>query len=267
MRRMRILMVVLMVAVSGAASAKIVMPPPPPLPVGWEENIAPGFDPCIELTLENTQRSRRTEHTVTQMREQMDQWGSKAIPILIGFLEDPRWQSFHATIAGFLSAGGSGEAKKWANDHIGDLLAKSTWTLDDRTWLRLLGNAFWKSLDRENIEKAKTGFIQRASEPYYPEKEQNGIRELFDLLVRICPDELADLLESQAMEGPEHLQETCLNKLITLRSESAFMAALKLMDETQDANLRGRLAAFLSGTMGPVRAHEPMAHIVDREAE
>lgn len=70
----------------------------PPPPLGWEENVTPGFDPPIEETLVLNFYLNDAERKAVAER-----WGAKAVPVLRKLLESPLWADYHRNIQHYLA--------------------------------------------------------------------------------------------------------------------------------------------------------------------
>jgi len=247
--------------------AKLAIMEIPPLPVGWELTIIPGFDPCIELALEDTYDAHFEGKTTEQMKAHMAHWGEAAIPELIRLYEDPRWHEYRRTIAGYLGAMPTEESRTWASGYAHALLKKAVWTEEDCGAFRMLVIPFGKDFDDAvfNLALERLPEFAAAVDVTAERKVPAPFDEVCRLFECTGREGLAEVLEPLTVVGEEHTRETCIMRLVYHRPARAVLEALRLGDRTRDPGRRARLSSLLSYRGGLIRAQEPMRHVLETE--
>ena len=237
----------------------------PPLPVGWELTIIPGFDPCIELALEDTYDAHFEGKTTEQMKAHMAHWGEAAIPELIRLYEDPRWHEYRRTIAGYLGAMPTEESRAWANRYICVLLDKPKWSKEECNAFGILVIAFGHHFDDATFELALKRLPAFAASVSVESHDPTPFDEICRLFEYTRREGLAEVLEAHVMQGDHDTRETCIKRLVYHRPASAILAALRLGDETYNDRRRHRLISLLKYEGGSIRAREQMSNVLEAE--
>jgi hypothetical protein len=239
--------------------------PDPPLPIGWELNSNPNFEPCIELCLEANASHRYRIGGDSHMLKQMEGWGEECVPVLQDMFADPGFEDFRPLIAAYLGSVPWKNAQQWGNEQLRRFMTKTERSESNWKAFVSLCTSFENCIDEETVTLAKERLLAFVC----PEGKQacnaRDMAELCNLLRKEAPDVLADFLEQHSREGSDWIRERCIEQLLKLRSDRALEAALTLGDETTDNRLRVRLTTFLHWKGGWVRAKEPMSWILEKE--
>ncbi len=251
-------LLVLALLIGATSHAVIHVLPPAPLPIGWELDPIPGFEPYLELGLENAFTFSGDGSRQPYTADNMAAWGAKAIPILMGLYEDERWKEYRATIIAHLACDTSESTAAWANSHIQAMVGQGCATGNpSEERLRSLRDMSAAFLDRINADTAvatRDALLKCWSGDF----SQEWTSLLCSILREFDPDALADLLEDLGKAGPEAMREQCVYELLCLRTEESYLAAIRLGDETGSGETRARLVAFITVNMGSARAQEPL---------
>ncbi len=266
MRRFTLVLFAVSTSLSFAAFASFPVPETPPLPVGWELNIIPGFEPCIELALESAYSPCSRGRSTEEMKKNMEKWGESAVGELIRLYEDPRWDEYRSTIAGHLGVMPNAEGRAWANRYICVLLDKPEWTKEECNAFGSLVSAFGQHFDDATFELALKRLPVFAASVSVDKHDPTPFDEICRLFEYTRREGLADVLEAHAMQGDDDARETCIKRLAYHRPASAILAALRLGDETYNDRRRRRLISFLKYEGGSIRAREQMTHVLEAEA-
>ena len=162
------------------------VPKPPLPPLGWEEEITPGFEPSIESVLVNYAQaenlSKRNEHTAS--------WGENAIPVLMRLSENPKWADYTTIIQEYIAL------------------------LNDPPLLPLIVEQFPATLESisktKQISKDDWAIIRRASQP----PNEVFLKMVTEHFAQASAEEqlaLTPILSSFNREHPMAILETCLS--------------------------------------------------------
>jgi len=265
MRRTMLVLLAVSLSFSFAAFASFPVLETPPLPVGWELNIIPGFDPCIELALEDTYSAHSRGRSTEEMKRDMEKWGEAAVGALIRLYEDPRWNEYRCAIAGHLGAMPTEESRAWANRYICVLLDKPKWSKEECNAFGILVIAFGHHFDDATFELALKRLPAFAASVSVESHDPTPFDEICRLFEYTRREGLAEVLEAHVMQGDHDTRETCIKRLVYHRPASAILAALRLGDETYNDRRRHRLISLLKYEGGSIRAREQMSNVLEAE--
>ncbi len=235
--------------------------PPPPGPVGWEQEITPGFEPSIESAVIN-----RSYDFDNKSPEIAKQWGPGAFPVLVKLYEDPRWRAFRGTIVRFMVYADPQEADRYFADAFDRLMAAPPEQREKSDLSKAL--AFGGAPPGPKIVKAARDHFKRiAGKPECTQQDQQDLGIIAGVLATSQSDEDNQLLVEFARQGSEFVRCTSICWLTPHKYEQAKALSEPFLAEAQDPKLKDRVVKALESSAPSARAAEPMSRILELEAK
>lgn len=178
------------------APASIMWEPPVP-PPGWEKNVTPGFEPGIEPTLVEWGNTPPHQKNNDGVRERMQAWGPKAVPVLAKIYADDAWKGYRGFIVAAMTVSGIPEAHAWLKER----------------------------------------YLETVRATDKSDEWRQQVYQLSHALAQTGAEGSADLLAEQALKGDGEIQQAAISALSSMPSERSLKVFRELASREDQAKL------------------------------